>query len=99
MELSSNSNLSNLEIPSKIIIDNFQYSFKSELKNQQYSYRCYHRSFKVLITINKENLLKIMNKGNKENEKIEYNINKKEHSCEESIIYTNSEKFKLIKNN
>ncbi len=61
MELSSNSNLSNLEIPSKIIIDNFKYSFKSELKNQQYSYRCYHRSCIVLIKINKENLLKIMN--------------------------------------
>ena len=40
-----------------------------------------------------------MNKGNKENEKIEYKTNKKEHSCQESIIYINSEKISTNKNN
>ena len=101
----------NKDIPKFLTINNFKYSFKCLLTNSQYSYRCYHRACKVFITIQKDQIDKILNKGNISNEEdIEYKTNKKEHTCQ-SIIKTtklseiNTEKEedelinKLIKNN
>ena len=68
------------DIPKYIIIKEYKYSFKNELKNGNYSYRCYHRNCKVLITINKENLDKIKRNNNLDH-KFEYTTNNKEHSC------------------
>lgn len=71
-----------INIPNYLTINNFMYSFKRVLANEKYSYRCYHRNCKVLLTIDKNNLLKIINNTNKENhETIEYNDNGKEHTC------------------
>ena len=71
-----NTDYNKKDIPKYIIIKEYKYSFKNELKNGNYSYRCYHRNCKVLITINKENLDKIKNDN-----KFEYTTNNKEHSC------------------
>ena len=62
----------NLKIPNYIIIGKYKYTFKRKLVDEKYSYQCYHRSCKVLVTINKENLIKMINNNNSDsNETIE----------------------------
>ena len=44
----------------EITIDNYQYKYKGEFSNEYYYYRCkYLTVCKILIKINKENLVKI----------------------------------------
>ena len=69
------------KIPNEITIDNYQYKYKNELSNEYYSYRCRYRTVcKILIKINKENLVKL-----KENQtdNIDYTITSREkiHKC------------------
>jgi len=69
------------KIPNDITIDNYQYKYKAELPNEYYSYRCkYLTVCKILIKINKENLVKL-----KENsaDNIDYTITSREkiHKC------------------
>lgn len=85
----------NLKIPNYIIIGKYKYTFKRKLVDEKYSYRCYHRSCKVLVTINKENLIKMINNNNSDsNETIEYTDNGKEHNC---LKPTKTEEIKNIK--
>ena len=77
----SNKNNKSPDIPKYLNIGDYKYSFKEYLVNDRYSYRCFHRACKVLITINKENLLKIIIKNDQKNERIEYSTNNTEHSC------------------
>lgn len=69
------------KILDEITINNYQYKFKNELVNDYYSYRCkYRTACKILVKINKENLIKL-----KENstDNIEYTITSNEtiHKC------------------
>ena len=69
------------EIPKAITINNFVYTFKNELINNYFSYRCkYRTSCKIIIKINKDNLTKLLNNSNEE---IEYIItsSEKQHKC------------------
>ena len=71
--------------PKAIQIKEYTYSFKDELKNNFYSYRCKFRSAcGITIKIHQKELDKIMN--NKEGE-IEYTISStvKEHKCKKNI--------------
>ena len=54
-------NIEDDEIPKSIKIENFQYSFKQRLANNNFSYRCKSRKCGVLITIDADNLRKISN--------------------------------------
>ena len=74
------------------------------MAKEQYSFRCFHRTCKVLLTINKENIDKIIHKKeNPENIEITYNTNSKEHYCIKNIkntkllnITTNKEEQEII---
>ena len=69
------------EIPKAITINNFVYTFKNELINNYFSYRCkYRTSCKIIIKIDKDNLMKLLNNSNEE---IEYVIisTEKQHKC------------------
>ena len=54
-------NIEDDEIPKSIKIGNFQYSFKQRLANNNFSCRCKSRKCRVLITIDADNLRKIIN--------------------------------------
>ena len=78
-----------LDIPKIINIDNVKYSYKCKLAKKQFSYRCFHRACKVLLTINKENLQKIIYKKDYPKDvEITYKTNNKEHSCFKAIKHT-----------
>ena len=66
-----------LGIPNKLIIDGYHYSFKDQLKNNRFSYRCKRRGCGVLLNIEKNELDKIKYGGSTN---INYYINK-EHTC------------------
>ena len=55
-------NSKEFKIPNYITINEFKYSYKCPLKNNFFSFRCFHRACKVLLTIDKENLQKIEEK-------------------------------------
>ena len=82
METSNDSKQDDINIPNYLLIGEYKYSFKKNLTNNKFSYRCFHRNCKVLITIDKINLLKINNNKNNENNTIEYFTNNKEHICQ-----------------
>ena len=74
------SELKKEEIPQSIYIDSFSYSYKETKKNGEYSYRCKVRKCGVIISIDKNNLEKII-KG-EQNTKIEYKkVSNKDHIC------------------
>ena len=74
-------NIEDDEIPKSIKIENFQYSFKQRLANNNFSYRCKSRKCGVLITIDADNLRKIIN--NSSIGELEYKtVSKKEHICD-----------------
>lgn len=73
------------KIPNDITIDNYQYKYNNELSNEYYSYTCKYRTIrKILIKINKDNLVKL-----KENstDNIDYTITSREkiHKCNKKI--------------
>lgn len=53
--------LKNFEILKYITINEYKYSITKELTKFTYSYKFLHINYKVLITINKENIMKIKN--------------------------------------
>ena len=74
-------NIEDDEIPKSIKIGNFQYSFKQRLANNNFSYRCKSRKCGVLITIDADNLRKIIN--NSSIGELEFKtVSKKEHICD-----------------
>ena len=76
-----------IDISNYLPINNFQYSFKRKLAKEKYSYLCYHWNCKVLITIDKNNLLKIISNQNKESEETILLINNgKDHTCIKNSI-------------
>lgn len=66
------------KITKYININVFTYSYKGHLKSEIYSFRFYHKKYKVFFTVNKINILKISNK--KENNIIEYSTNNRIHT-------------------
>ena len=94
-------NIEDKEIPKALKLGNFQYSFKQRLANNNFSYRCKSRIFGVLITIDSNNLRKIIN--NASIGEIEYKaVSKKEHICDKSTnkielsnVQTGTEMMKL----
>ena len=83
------SELKKEEIPQSIYIDSFSYSYKETKKNGEYSYRCKVRKCGVIISIDKNNLEKII-KG-EQNTKIEYKkVSNKDHICNKNNIITSS---------
>ena len=66
-------------VPQFITFEDFKYTYKGNLKDgKNFIYRCIHR--KAQITIDKENILKILAKN--ENSSIEYKEGKNKHTCE-----------------
>ena len=68
--------------PRNITLDKYQYSFKDNLTNDYYSYRCKHRNIcKIYIKIAKTELIKLSD--NNENQNILFTITSKEknHLC------------------
>ena len=94
-------NIEDDEIPKSKKIGNFQYSFKQRLANNNFSYRCKSRKCGVLITIDADNLKKIIN--NSLIGELEYKtVSKKEHTCDKptnkielSNVQTGTEMMKL----
>ena len=74
-----------IEIPKYLTINDIKYSFKSALAKDRFSYRCYHRKCKVLITIDKTNIIKILNNNNENNLEIQYKTNDQKHICQDII--------------
>ena len=101
--------LEDKDIPKSLTIGVYEYSFKQKKSNKNYAYRCRNRKCGVIISINENNLLKIIK--NNIIEDIEYQIvSKKEHTCNKNteiisnkFINTNSDMYQLapdlIKNN
>ena len=76
---------SNFEAPKYLTINEYKYSLKGELKNEIYSYRCFHRKCGVLLSIDKKELNKIIeNPGS--GESIKFISNKKLHNCGKELI-------------
>ena len=74
-------------IPGSIIILDKKYTFKTALANQkQFIYRCIHRKCKGQITIDKDNLLKILSYDKEAIENIQYIEGKNEHTCNPAKI-------------
>ena len=68
-------------VPQSITLEDFKYTYKGNLKDEKnFIYRCIHRECKAQITIDKENILKILAKN--ENSSIEYKEGKNKHTCE-----------------
>jgi len=85
----------NLEIPKYMIINNMKYAFKTNLANEKYSYRCYHRKYKVILTIDKNNIKKLIeNQEGNDNIEIQYKLNNKEHTCPNIIKTENVNNIK-----
>ena len=57
-----NKNQKEFKIKNYININEFKYSYKCPLKNKFFSFRCFHRACKVLLTIEKGNIKKIEEK-------------------------------------
>ena len=71
----------NFSIPRKLTLNNYEYSYKDELKNNYYTYRCKHRTkCGVVIKIAKAELVKY---NNKNYDNLEYTITSKaeNHTC------------------
>ena len=70
-----------LGVPGSIVIGDYTYTFKEQQKTDHniFTYRCQKYSCRVPINITRDNLNKIINKNNNNND-IEY-VLKKEHKC------------------
>ena len=97
MEAGKGSNL--YEYPKQIKIGEYNYSFKTRLINNRYSYRCRNRKCGVLITIDETNLKKL---EEKKDSRFDYQTNNKEHTCDKPNIstdiknvFTQDESYKL----
>ena len=83
------SELKKEEIPQSIYINSFSYSYKETKKNDEYSYRCKVRKCGVIISIDKNNLEKIIKR--EPNTKIEYKkVSNRDHICNKNNIITSS---------
>lgn len=68
-----------LGISNAIIIEYLRYTYKTKLKNKdKFVYRCENRKCKAQVTLDKDNLLKILAKN--KDSKIEYEVGKNIHS-------------------
>lgn len=88
-----------IEIPRSLELANYTYTYKDELTNNYFSYRCKHRTIcKITIKIAKSEIIKYV-KNKVIN--IEYTITSKEknHICKENIKEDKITKIKDFKNN
>lgn len=71
------------DIPHSIKIGHFEYTFKQRKANKKFAYRCKVRRCGVIISIDAENLSKLINNINEGN--FEYDkISKKDHVCDKN---------------
>ena len=76
------SEINEFNIPKTITINNYVYTFKSELINNNYSYRCkYRNKCKILIKIGKDQLIEYL-KNNDANITCSISSTEKIHNCE-----------------
>ena len=88
-----------IEIPRSLKFGNYTYTYKDELTNNYFSYRCKHRTIcKITIKIAKSEIIKYV-KNKVIN--IEYTITSKEknHICKENIKEDKITKIKDFKHN
>ncbi len=72
-------------VPSSLTISGYKYTFKTSKKNEnEFIYRCQCRACKAQITINKDNILKILSNANIEN--ISLIKGKHELSCKKNEV-------------
>ena len=83
------------EPPKEIKIGNYLYTKKDKLSGDNYSYRCkYRKVCKLQITINKSELLNIINKSSNTIKYIISSKNNKEHSCNNNAQKEQKEEIK-----
>ena len=71
----------NLNIPRKLFLDDYEYTYKDELVNDYYTYRCTHKyDCKVVLKIHLDELINY-NKNNKKEIKYIITSSKKIHTC------------------
>ena len=80
-----------LGVPKNIIIKEYTYTFKKELKNDIISYRCIHRKCPSLISISKSEIKKLIDNNENNNIKITY-TNIHNLDLHKSIITKNESK-------
>ena len=72
-------------IPYSIKIDNYHNAFKQRKSNKKFTYSCKSRKCGVIISIDADNLNKIINNITEGN--FEYNMNsKKDHICIKILV-------------
>lgn len=84
--MEENNQNNQIKIPRHITINNYIYSYKDELKNKNYSFRCKNRlSCKIIIKVSEEEILKYIKKNDYE---IKYEISseQKSHTCKTAKI-------------
>ena len=84
-----------LDIPNEIILENIRFTFKTKIKNKDnFIYRCANRKCKVQVTLDEDNLLKVLAKN--KDSIINYEVGKNPHSCD---IYQFTKKLvkKIVK--
>ena len=82
-----------LGIPGSLSIKGYIYTYKTELKDKyNFVYRCKNRECHAQITIDKDNILKILSKNKEED--IVYREGKNAHTCINKINDTKIEKKK-----
>ena len=83
------------EPPKEIKIGNHAYTKKDKLSGDNYSYKCkYRKVCKFTITINKSELIKIINNSTNSIKYIITSKNNKEHSCKDNDQYEKKMKLK-----
>ena len=90
---SSRSRSNKFGVPNKLIIDGYYYNFKDSLKNNRFSYRCRCKKCATHLTIEKNELDKILYGGSNE---ITYYLNR-EHICGDGNENTNNTSKKIVK--
>ena len=88
-----NNKLDKVKIHNYINIKEF-----SPLKKRLFSFRYYHRSYKVLLTIDKNNLKKLECKKD-DNQQVDYSTNNREHTCmKNKNLFAESSNNKITNN-
>ena len=88
-------------IPRKLFLEEFEYTYKDELVNNYYTYRCSHRyDCKVVLKIHLDELINY-NKNNKNEIKYVITSTQKSHTCKSIKDDTNknAEREFLYSNN
>ena len=86
-EVEKHNKAEQLNLSNSIIIEGYEFKFKQTLAKNNISYRCKSRSCGTLLTISKDELIKINNKNDIKT--LKYSINK-EHTCNKTNIIKTS---------